>query len=50
MNKLWTEFKVGKMNLPHRLAMAPMTRSLHMQMEHSGSYTYFIIHNELLSD
>lgn len=27
MKKLWTETKVGKMNLPHRLAMAPMTRS-----------------------
>ena len=27
MSKLWTETKVGKMNLPHRLAMAPMTRS-----------------------
>ncbi|MGY5343566.1 oxidoreductase [Paenibacillus glucanolyticus] len=28
MKKLWTETKVGNMNLPHRLAMAPMIRSL----------------------
>jgi N-ethylmaleimide reductase len=27
MKKLWTETKVGQMNLSHRLAMAPMTRS-----------------------
>jgi 2,4-dienoyl-CoA reductase-like NADH-dependent reductase (Old Yellow Enzyme family) len=27
MSKLWTETKVGRMRLPHRLAMAPMTRS-----------------------
>jgi N-ethylmaleimide reductase len=27
MKKIWTEIKVGNMNLPHRLAMAPMTRS-----------------------
>ncbi|MFP3512874.1 alkene reductase [Peribacillus sp. SIMBA_075] len=27
MKKLWTEIKVGNINLPHRLAMAPMTRS-----------------------
>lgn len=27
MSKLWTELKVGNMTLPHRLAMAPMTRS-----------------------
>ncbi|WP_336760245.1 alkene reductase [Paenibacillus sp. USHLN196] len=27
MSKLWTKTKIGKMELPHRLAMAPMTRS-----------------------
>ncbi|WP_337034399.1 alkene reductase [Paenibacillus illinoisensis] len=27
MNKLWSETKVGNLKLPHRLAMAPMTRS-----------------------
>ena len=27
MSKLWKELKVGNMILPHRLAMAPMTRS-----------------------
>ncbi|MFJ7471713.1 alkene reductase [Peribacillus frigoritolerans] len=27
MKKVWTKTKVGRMNLPHRLAMAPMTRS-----------------------
>jgi len=27
MNNLWKEIKVGNMTLPHRLAMAPMTRS-----------------------
>lgn len=27
MNKLWNPVKIGKLNLKHRLAMAPMTRS-----------------------
>ncbi|WP_042351617.1 alkene reductase [Bacillus massiliigorillae] len=27
MKKMWTETKVGRITLPHRLAMAPMTRS-----------------------
>lgn len=27
MNKLWSNTKIGNMELPHRLAMAPMTRS-----------------------
>ena len=27
MNKLWSETKIGNLELPHRLAMAPMTRS-----------------------
>lgn len=27
MKKLWSKTKIGKMELPHRLAMAPMTRS-----------------------
>ena len=27
MEKLWSKTKIGKMELPHRLAMAPMTRS-----------------------
>ncbi|MNI36451.1 N-ethylmaleimide reductase [compost metagenome] len=27
MDKLWSETKVGNLELPHRLAMAPMTRS-----------------------
>ncbi|AIQ56979.1 alkene reductase [Paenibacillus borealis] len=27
MEKLWTKIKVGNVELPHRLAMAPMTRS-----------------------
>ncbi len=27
MKKLWEEITVGNMKLPHRLAMAPMTRS-----------------------
>ncbi|MDQ8738374.1 hypothetical protein [Paenibacillus sp. LHD-38] len=27
MEKLWSKTKIGKMELPHRLSMAPMTRS-----------------------
>lgn len=27
MNKIWTKTKIGNIELPHRLAMAPMTRS-----------------------
>ncbi|WP_310831998.1 alkene reductase [Paenibacillus pedocola] len=27
MDKLWSEIKIGNLELPHRLAMAPMTRS-----------------------
>ncbi|EHS58606.1 alkene reductase [Paenibacillus sp. Aloe-11] len=27
MGKLWSQTRIGKMELPHRLAMAPMTRS-----------------------
>ncbi|WP_353505564.1 hypothetical protein [Paenibacillus terrae] len=27
MEKLWSKTKIGEMELPHRLAMAPMTRS-----------------------
>lgn len=27
MDKLWSRTKIGNMELPHRLAMAPMTRS-----------------------
>lgn len=27
MGELWSKIKVGNMNLSHRLAMAPMTRS-----------------------
>ena len=27
MEKLWSKTKIGNLELPHRLAMAPMTRS-----------------------
>lgn len=34
MNKLWSNTKIGNMELPHRLAMAPMTRSRAQRTAH----------------
>lgn len=39
MSKLWTELKVGNMMLPHRLAMAPMTRSRALADGVPGEFT-----------